>query len=445
MVVATFASLTGIVRDALVCCAQTDREVLGLMMIAVAAPLKRRDFRLFWLGQWISQFGDNVFYIAEVWLVYSMTGSPAAMATVALCGQIPAVGMILLGGALVDRLSMRQVALWSDVVRGTLVLLLAALLAAGALEVWHLYISSAVFGLVSAFARPAFRALIPALVPPEERTSTNSLVSAGAMAANIAGPPLGGLVMAWGDAPLAFLLNGLSFLTAAAGLALARPEEPARAPAQASGLRITALLLDLREALQLLWSTRFLLITIGFMAVINVTGQAVVVILRPWVARELAGGGAQTLSLAYTFFSVGMFGTLTALGTVKVTRHRIALIFGGILVAGVSMVGMGFVRAPWQLWALELILGAAVMIHGVLWQGLLQDTVPPAAMGRASAIDEFGSLVLYPAGLAAVGFLSTFPGGPQAVLLGGGALTGGVAVLALLNARSTRGSTQAAG
>ncbi len=390
--------------------------------IAAVAPLKRRDFRYFWFGQWVSQFGDNIFHVAQVWIVYQLTGSAGAMATVALCGQIPSIAMILMGGALVDRLPRRRVALWSDLVRGALVLAAAGLLYAGALGPWHMYALAAAFGTVSAFARPAFRALIPTLVPPEERTATNSLISAGSTAAGIAGPTLGGLIMAAGGAEAAFLVNGLSFLAAGAGLLLTRVEEPARTHSADAAVRPAHLVRDLLEALRVLAAQPFLLATIIFMAIINVTGQAPEVILRPWVARELAGGGPGTLSLTYTCFSAGMFGALTLLGSWKIKRHRGLWAYGGILVTGFSMVGMALVTAPWQLWVLDFVLGAACMTYFVIWEGMLQDLVPAEVMGRVAAIDEFGRMILYPLGLAAVGLLAS-SGAAFWAMLGGGLLT----------------------
>lgn len=398
-----------------------------MVSIAAAAPLRRRDFRLFWIGQWISQVGDNVFLVAQMWLIWHLTGSGAAMATLALCGQVPAIAMLLVGGALVDRLPRRWVSVASDVLRGMLLLALAALQATGRLQILHLYILASLFGFVRAFAQPAFRALVQALIPPDERVSGNALVSGGSTAAGLIGPALGGLIMATGGSALAFLLDGLSFLAAAVALLPTRPNEPQRNKAQT---RPVTLVRDLGEAIRLLKGRRFLLGTMAAMALILVTSQAPVILLRPWVA-ERAGGGVGTLSMAYTTFSAGMLLTVTLLGGVKVTRHQGALIFGSMALTGLCQVGLAVVNAPWQFWGLEFLIGASVMVYGVIWPALLQDSIPPAAMGRVSAIDQFGTTVLYPAGIALVGVLSTAPG-PYWTELGGGLLTVAIAVLALL-------------
>jgi hypothetical protein len=135
--------------------------------------------------------------------------------------------------------------------------------------------------------------------------------------------------------------------------------------------------------------------------------------------------------MAYTAFSAGMLLTVILMGAGKAPRHRGAFIFGGMALTGLCQAGMAVVSAPWQLWALEFLIGASVMIYGVIWPAVLQDSVPPAAMGRISAIDQFGTTVLYPAGIALVGVLSTAPG-PFWTELGGGLLTIAVAGLAVL-------------
>lgn len=397
-----------------------------MMQLAAVAPLRRRDFRLFWAGQWISQMGDNVQLVAQTWLVWELTGSGAAMATITLCSTIPSLLMLLAGGALVDRLPRRWVSIWSDLIRGVLLLLMASLYATGLLQVLHLYIMAAAFGLVSAFARPAFRALMQALVPPDELVATNGLVSAGHTVAGIAGPVLGGLVVGVGGAGLAFLLNGLSFWVAALALLFTQPVEPARA---GGGQRITlhTLWADLVEVVRMLAGRSFLLGTIAIMSLIVITGQAPVVLLRPWVAAQ-AGGGVQTLSISYSAFAAGMFLTVTLLTAVRLTRGREQLIYMGLGAAGLAQVAMAYVSAPWQIWLLDFLLGSAVMVHGVIWPAVMQEQVPPEAMGRAAAIDAFGVSLLYPAGVALIGALLTGPG-PFLVLIVGGWLTTAVALI----------------
>ncbi|MGE5675632.1 MAG: MFS transporter [Mycobacterium leprae] len=400
-----------------------------MSIAATITPLRHRDFRLFWLGQWVSQFGDNVFLVALNWTVWKLTGSGAAMATVTLCSQVPSIGMLLVGGALVDRFPRRRISILSDVVRGVALLAAGSLALSGLLQLWHLYVIAVLLGLASAFARPAFRALTQALTPSGEGVAANGLIASGRTTAGIAGPALGGLLMGFGGAASAFLFDGLSFFIAAAALLGASPQEPAVAR-QGKALRIRTLVTDLAAALRILSARPVLILTIGVLSLIVVTGQAPIVILRPWVASQV-GGGVHTLSVAYSLFAAGMFLTVTALGSVSTRGHEGWLIYGGFLLSGLCQVGMALAKAPWQMWSLDFLTGVSVMAYGVIWPALLQETVPPDAMGRVSAVDDFGSLILYPAGIVLTGILSTRPGAYW-VLLGGGLLTMGIALIALV-------------
>ncbi len=396
-----------------------------LQRFAAAAPLRRRDFRLFWIGQFISQLGDNIHLVALNWLTWQLTGSGAALATITLCATIPSVAMMLVGGAVVDRFSRRLMTIWSDLIRGAILLGAAGLQVTGILQVWHLYVVAAIFGFVSAFARPAFRALLQSLVQADDLVAANGLMSAGSTAAGVAGPALGGLIMALGGASLAFALDGISFLVAAFALLSAHPIEPPRVTT-AGPIRLKCLLTDMREAVRLLAGQPFLLGTIGAMSLIIVTGQGPIVLLRAWVAEQ-TGGGVQALSLSYSFFAAGMFLTVTLLTGLKVRRHRELLIYLGMAVAGLGEVGFAHVAAPWQMWLLDFGLGISVMVHGVVWPALLQERIPAEAMGRVAAIDQFGMSILYPAGVALIGVLSVAPG-PGWTLALGGWLTFAVAV-----------------
>ncbi len=96
------------------------------------------------------------------------------------------------------------------------VAIVAVLSATGLLEVWHVYIASILFGLVSAFFNPAATAVIPEITPTEMLPSANSLNSLSRQLASIIGPAIGASIVALGGTSLAFGLDALSFFISAA-------------------------------------------------------------------------------------------------------------------------------------------------------------------------------------------------------------------------------------
>src|SRR6266568_9524000 len=121
----------------------------------VFRALSNRSFALLWSGQIISRFGDSLYIIALAWWVLQKTGSATAMGGVLICSTVPMLLFLLLGGVAVDRLPRVRLMLGSDLIRGIVVCLIAFLAFQQRLELWQIFVMSAIFGAVEAFFYPA--------------------------------------------------------------------------------------------------------------------------------------------------------------------------------------------------------------------------------------------------------------------------------------------------
>jgi MFS family permease len=178
---------------------------------------------MLWAGQTVSRLGDSIFTIALASWVPERTNSAAAMGAVLVCTSLPRLFLLLVGGVVVDRLPRLALLLAADLLRGVVVLVIAAVAATGMLALWHLYALGAVLGLAAAFFFPAYTAAIPELLPPELLPSASSLRSISLRLAGVIGPAAGGVIVANGGSSLAFALDGLSFLASAACIAAGGP------------------------------------------------------------------------------------------------------------------------------------------------------------------------------------------------------------------------------
>jgi MFS family permease len=170
--------------------------------LRILTPLAERDFRLLWAGQTVSLVGDGITTIALAWQTYELTRSPVALSLVLLARSVPMLVLLLIGGAVSDRLPRRAVMLSSDLVRGATVGAIAILSASGLLEVWHLVVLAGVFGAADAFFQPAYSAIFPDLLPKGLLVQANSLTSATRpVTLFLAGPALGGLLVERSGAP----------------------------------------------------------------------------------------------------------------------------------------------------------------------------------------------------------------------------------------------------
>ena len=188
--------------------------------------LTHRPFALLLGGQTTSRLGDSLFRITLAWWVLEKTHSATAMGTVLIFSSVPMLIFLLIGGVATDRFPRLRIMLLSDVFNGIVVAIITLLAFLGWLEVWHIYITSILFGLVSAFFHPAYTATVPEITPKELLPSANSLTSLFQRGTSIIGPAIGASIVAFGGTPLAFGLDALSFVISAVCILLILRSNP---------------------------------------------------------------------------------------------------------------------------------------------------------------------------------------------------------------------------
>jgi MFS family permease len=197
-------------------------------------PLAQRDFRLLWIGQSISSFGDQFYLVALPWLILQLTGSSLKLGVVLLAATIPRVAFQLVGGAVSDQVPPHKLMLVSNVLRGVVCAILTALVLLGALQLWHLFVLAAAFGTVDAFFYPALRTFIPNIVHTDELAPANALLQGSNMLVKFMGPSVAGLVIAAASIGLAFGFDTISFFIAALCLVLMKRKRTAVADSAAT-------------------------------------------------------------------------------------------------------------------------------------------------------------------------------------------------------------------
>src|SRR5690348_14581222 len=114
-----------------------------------------RDFKLLFFGSTVSALGDQFTLVALPWLVLKLTGNPAALGLVLAAMALPRAVFMLIGGAVVDRMSPRRVLLVSRAVNAAFIALLAVLVVMGAIQMWLVYVVALGVGISTAFVYPA--------------------------------------------------------------------------------------------------------------------------------------------------------------------------------------------------------------------------------------------------------------------------------------------------
>ncbi|HEX5601917.1 MAG TPA: MFS transporter [Pyrinomonadaceae bacterium] len=391
-----------------------------------------RSFALLWSGQQLSALGDSIYRVALAWWVLEKTGSATAMSTIFIFASAPMLIFLLIGGVAGDRYPRARVMLLSDVVRGLLIGIVAVLAFTHRLEVWHIYLVSLLFGIAGAFFGPAYRAIVPEILPRELLPSANGLMTMSLQLADIAGPALGAFVVSKSGSPTAFTIDSLSFLISILCLApLVRLALSPQAPKERKSV-----LHDFREGVAVVSKTSWLWITIVIASLGNITLSAPLAIALPFLVKNHLHGGVGSLGLIYSTISAGsIVGTI--LGTVWLERTsglraRGLFAYGLWITGGLLIVVFGLPVTIYAVAAAAFLVGAAFIVPTLIFMTTLQELIPGKVLGRVMSIVTVGSVALVPVGSGLVGWATDHVGAPIIFILSG-VLTASLAALALMH------------
>jgi predicted MFS family arabinose efflux permease len=382
-----------------------------------------RDFRLQWSGACTSSIGTWMQKAAQSWLVLQISGSPFFLGLDAFLGEIPIFLFSLVGGVVADRIERRRILLGSQYVQMTCAFALTALIALGAVRVWHILCFSFVAGLAQAFGGPAYHALLPMLVEKEDLPNAIALNSIQFNLARVIGPVLGGLALTGLGAKWCFFLNGVSFLAVITTLSLLSIKAvPARTG--------ETILTSMRQGFGFIRKQGAMeaLITLAFC----MTALAIPMLtFLPVFAKDVFHRGPTTFTNFLACSGVGsIVGALivAALGNIrKKGLTALCMLLG--LGAGIS----GFALSKSLIWSYVLVFAAGMCVISVFTSisSLVQLITPDAMRGRVMSVYNVAFRGGMPFGSLVTGWLIPMFSAP-AVLAVNGLLLVGLALYFLL-------------
>jgi Transmembrane secretion effector len=378
-------------------------------------PLAERDFRLLWAGQAISLLGDGVLTVALAWQTLQLSSSPTALGLVMFARATPRIVLMLLGGVISDRLPRRLVMLAADLVQALAVGVIALLAAGDQLRLWHLVVLGAVASAASAFFLPASTALLPELLATDLLLPANALsTSSRVLAAQFAGPALGGLLIAAAGTAAAFAVDAASFLVSVATLAMLRTRPEPRPASE----RTTGMLQEVGEGLTYARGQPWIWVTLVVAGFANFLVGGPLQVLLPVIVNRL-GAGAGSLGLVYAAFGVGGGLAVLLAGQLGVPRKRVTAMYAVWIPSGLVVAGIGLARGVVALALLYGLVGLLFELGNLIWTTLLQERVPARVLGRVSSLDWLISVGTQPIAIAATGPLAAAVGATAVLVVGG--------------------------
>jgi MFS family permease len=387
--------------------------------MSLLRALRHRNYRLFFGGQTVSLVGTWITRIATGWLVYRLTGSALQLGVVSFCGQIPTLFLAPVAGVFVDRWNRHRVLLVTQVLSLIQSLALAILTFAGIITVGEILVLQVFQGVINAFDTPARQAFVVTMI--EDRADLPNAIALNSSMVNasrIAGPAIGGVLIASMGEAWCFLVDAISYVAVIASLLAMRLAREKREPSTgrlleelATGFRYVRDFEPIRTVLLLL-------------ALVSTMGMPYAV-LMPAFASKILHGGPHILGLL-----MGMSGVGALVGAIYLASRNSVLGLGRVIatsvtVFGIALIGFALSRTLWLSIALLPLVGAGFMVTLASSNTVIQTIVEEHLRGRVMAFYAMAFLGTAPIGSLFAGVLAEHFGEPATVAIGGVACIAG--------------------
>jgi len=330
---------------------------------------------LLWAGQFVSQIGDRLAWVAFPWLVYQATGSTLGTGAVFALYTLPYLFFGAAAGVLVDRFNRRWVMVAMDVLRAGLALLVP--LVAG----WSLplvYVLSFAIATGGVLFEPARLAIVPEIVPTGKLLRANSFLATAENLTEILGWALAGVLVASLSTAAAFRLDSASFAVSAVCLALIRYRAPVR---EAAGHAARGFFRELREGLSFLRHHRGLLVNTA-MILASIAGIGASAPLTFFLAVRVFGGDTRAFGALEAAMGIGFFVGSVLLATLATRVRKGWTMIAGLVAMGLCLAAVAVTHSVWQACIPYALFGVANAAALIAVDTYLQEAVPEGLRGR---------------------------------------------------------------
>jgi MFS family permease len=388
-------------------------------MPRVVRALRHRDFRLFWLGHFLSNVGTWMQNVAQGWLVLELAdkaslpllrghGGAFWLGVVGFAASSPMLVFTLLGGVIADRVDRRQLMVQTQTAMMLSALAMAVLTFLDVISLPLIVLLAFTTGVAMSLNTPTYQALVPQLVPKEDLTNAIALNSAQFNLSRVLGPTLGGFVMAWFSPAFNFLLNGLSFLAVILVLNRIRypqadSESESASPWQhiAEGFRY---LLERREMANLI-------VLVGLASIFSLP----YIMFVPFFARDILHAGERGLGILMAFSGAGaLLGAITIASLEKVKRRGKFVVSAGTMLY-LAAIAFAFSRNFALSAGLLLVAGYSMILMVATVNSLLQHLADDELRGRVMSMYATAFLGFAPVGSLIAGSLAGSISAPYAI------------------------------
>lgn len=378
----------------------------------IPPALKHRRFFYLWLGQLISVAGTQMQIWAIFWHIRTLTDQPIAISGVGLVRIVPVIVFSLVSGAVADSYNRRTIIFITQSSAAVLALILGLLTLSGQINLWYIYLLTALQAVVVAFDGPARAALIPNLVPTEDLANAFSLNSIAFQAGSVIGPALSGFVIAANGQASVYIINAISYIAVIIALFLIG-DVPQKIQSHAKGVSW----LSIREGIHFITSKPIIFssMILDFIATFFASANT----LMPFVANDVLHVSVVAYGWLSAAQSVGAMIAGIVISQVHQLRKQGALFLGAVFVFGLATVVFGAATSFAVAWIALAVTGASDGVSTIIRNTIRQLQTPDEMRGRMTSINQIFFNGGPQLGELEAGIVAQLFGTPLAIVSGG--------------------------
>jgi MFS family permease len=376
----------------------------------IAQALRHRDFRLFWMGNFLSNIGTWMQNVAQGWLVLKLTNSAFWLGVVGFAASIPILFFALIGGVIADNMNKRKLLMMTQSAMMVFAFIMSALAYwknGTVIKVYEIVLLAFGTGVAMSLNTPTYQALVPQLVPRKDLTNAIALNSAQFNMSRVVGPTLGGFAMSLFGVAGNFFLNGLSFLAVIFALSQIRYNKR-----EASGEG--HLWHKLKQGFTYVFSHPEMLSLIMVIGIGSLLAIPFITFV-PYFARDVLHADERGLGILMACSGSGAFlGAATIAHRGRMPRPGLFVLCTG-LASFAGIVVFTFSRSFYFSGALLVVIGYCMILMIATINSLLQHLAEDHMRGRVMSIYSTAFLGLPPIGCLIAGSLAHLFNAPHAI------------------------------
>jgi len=383
-------------------------------MIHIPPALKHRRFALLWAGLLVSVIGTQMQQWALFWHISQLSKDPIAVSALGGVRFLAVVAFSLVAGLVADRYNRRMILFVTQSTAMIVAFALGFLTLTGRIQLWEIYVLTAIQAASMAFDLPARQSLVPNLVPREDLPSAFSMQSISFSMGSILGPALSGVVIGYMGMQYVYFINAITFLAVIVALVLMGRVEQDKPKVQKG---FHAAMLDIRDGVNFIRHQPLILSTmiLDFIATFFASANT----LLPYFTQNILHVG----ELAYGWLAAAQSVGAVLVGLVVSQFHHLRrqgfLLLGSVVVYGAATIVFGLSSMYTVIFLALILMGAADAVSTIIRNTIRQMNTPDYIRGRMTSINQIFFMGGPQLGEIEAGAVAQFFGVPFAIISGG--------------------------